>query len=67
MLPRPLQTRKWSDVRLELRGWLTRAQLETGGEIDDVLLREFFRAVDVPAQSKHFLITVEQVNPEDLP
>lgn len=68
MLHPPLQTRRWSEQRLEIRGWLNRARLDTGGELDDIMLREFFAEVDNPLmKDKHFMITAQWVNPEELP
>lgn len=68
MLQPPLQTRRWSEQRLEIRGWLNRARLDNGGELDDIMLREFFSAVDSPlCRDRHFLIVVQEVNPEELP
>ena len=64
----PLQTRQWSDRRLEVRGWFNRVRLSTESVIDDAMLRAFFAAVDVPGvYEKHFLITIVEVTPEDLP
>lgn len=68
MLHKPLQTRRWSEQRLEIRGWLNRARLDKGGELDNIMLREFFAAVDSPLlKDRHFLIVVQEVNPEELP